>query len=571
MNSLPKRPSGSEPVIIALLLIVIAVAGISTWNNAASTSKPKPRRGSIGHRPKRSAPLTPIRFTEMAHTAGLDYQWSVPNTGPHNVLESIGNGCAFLDYNNDGNLDVLLVGTRLALFRGDGQGHFTEVTHETGLDKLHGHFLGCAVGDYDNDGYDDLYISGYETGVLLHNEGGRHFKDVTAQAGIPPQPFGTTCAFGNFDGSRYLDLVICNYVQMKPMDWRSAANPLRFAPLSTVLFHNLDGKHFVNVTESWNAKTVTGRGLGAAFAPLDSRNQVGLAVANDMGLCDLFVRPSAGSLKNIGASSGVSAPAVMSGLNGRMGIDWGDYDNDGLFDLFITTYEREPKILLHNRGDDLFEDVGARFSDGDVLEMLSWGCKWLDADNSGWLDLLETNGHLDNTGVFRGPHVPYKQPTILLYNQKGKGLIDASVGTGLDHISPVVGRGLATGDFDNDGRVDALVVDSEGAPQLLHNESKPVGHWISLRLTGVRSNRDGYGAVVVVTAGGLTQTRLCHADGSYMSSSDKRVHVGLGDASSASQILIHWPSGQTDVLNNVSADQFVSVREGEGAWHPWKR
>ncbi len=551
----------SQAITGTLLVFVIVACAASVWHNVV----PPPKRGRTWIRPKsrRPAPHTPIRFVETAQSAGLHYQWTIPNQGPHNVLESIGNGCAFLDYDNDGNLDILLVGPKLALYKGDGHGHFTDTTHATGLDTLRGHFLGCAVGDYDNDGYDDIYISGYQTGLLLHNESGRHFRDVTKEAGIKPQPFGTTCAFGSFDGGRYPDLCICNYVQMVRMDWRSAANPTRYPPLTSVLYHNLDGQHFVEVTSSWNAKTLSGRGLGVAYAPIDNTQRVGLAVANDMGLCDLFVRAAPAGLRNVGESSGVSSPAVLAGLNGRMGIDWGDYDNDGLLDLFITTYEREPKILLHNAGAGVFEDVGQALSDGNVLEMLAWGCKWLDADNTGWLDLLVTNGHLDNTGVFRGPHVPYRQPTLLLYNQQGKGLIDASETTGLSAIPPVVGRGLAIGDYDNDGRVDALVVDSEGSPQLLHNVSQPCGHWISLQLTGVRSNRDGYGALVIVTAGGLTQTRLCHADGSYLSSSDKRVHIGIGSASAASQIVIRWPSGQTDVLHDVPADRLLFVREGE--------
>jgi len=567
VNSVSKPPQTvvSQAILATLLVCVIAVCAAFVWHSATYAPAQKSLRVVAQHKPKRPAPHTPIYFVEVARSAGLRYQWTIPNPGPHNVLESIGNGCAFLDYDNDGRLDILLVGPKLALYRGNGKGHFTDVTTGTGLEKLSGHFLGCAVGDYDNDGYDDLYISGYKTGLLLHNEGGHRFKDVTAQAGLKPQPFGTTCAFGSFDGSRYLDLFICNYVKMVRMDWRSAANPALYPPLSSVLYHNLDGRHFVETTTSWNAKTLSGRGLGAAYAPIDKTNRVGLAVANDMGLSDLFVRATPTSLRNVGSPSGVSSPAERPGLNGRMGIDWGDYDNDGLLDLFITTYEFEPKILLHNLGDGVFQDVGQSLSDGNVLEMLAWGCKWLDADNSGWLDLLVTNGHLDNTGVFRGPHVPYRQPTLLLYNQKGKGLIDASDTTGLNKVPPVVGRGLAIGDYDNDGRVDALVVDSEGSPQLLHNESHPCGHWIVLQLTGVRSNRDGYGTLITVTAGGLTQTRLCHADGSYLSSSDKRVSIGLGKATVASRIVIQWPSGQTDVLHDVPADRLLFVREG-GKW-----
>jgi hypothetical protein len=541
-------------------MVLLTIMG---YGCARHLSTPATRPLSAVRRlPRAPEPATAIRFEETAAASGLRYLWEIPNPGLHNVLESIGNGCALFDYNNDGNLDILLVGPKLALYKGDGHGHFTDVTHQTGLDRLHGHFLGCAVGDYDNDGYDDLYLSGYQTGLLLHNEGGRSFRDVTREAGLAPQPFGTTCAFGSMDGSRYLDLFVCNYVKMMPFTGPASLNPLLYPPLQPVYYHNLDGRHFQDVTAEWGVKTLSGRGLGAAFAPIDAQHGVGLAVANDMGLSDLFVRSGANHLVNIGSPSGVSSPAIQRGPNGRMGIDWGDYDNDGRLDLFITTFEMEPKILLHNRDNGLFEDVGQAFSVGDVRDMLAFGCKWLDADNSGWLDLIITNGHLDNTGMYRGTHVPYRQPTLFLVNQAGRGLVDASGVTGLRKLPPIVGRGVATGDYDNDGGVDALAVDSEGAPQLLHNVTAQRGHWLSVRLEGVRCNRDGYGAMVTVKAGGLTQTRLCHSDGSYLSASDRRVHIGLGSAQAAESVEVRWPDGSVDTLRNVPADQVIAVKEG---------
>jgi hypothetical protein len=564
-DTAPSR--GSRILQGAATTLLFALAGL-LWLRALPAHHPSKSRHGIRIPVKRRITLdTPILFRDRAAEAGLHYRWTISNQYQHNVLESIGNGCALFDYNNDGNLDILLVGPKLALYQGDGKGHFTDVTHQAGLDRLHGHFLGCAVGDYDNDGYDDLYISGYQTGLLLHNESGRSFRDVTREAGLGPQPFGTTCAFGSMDGSRYLDLFVCNYVRMIPLDWRSAADPRRYPPLSSLLFHNLDGRHFVDVTEAWGTKTLSGRGLGAAFAPIDAQYHMGLAVANDMGLSDLFTLTAPGKLMNVGERSGVASPPALKGLNGRMGIDWGDYDNDGLLDLFITTFQREPKILLHNQGDGLFEDSGPPISKDDVLDTLAFGCKWLDADNSGWLDLLVSNGHLDNTGNFRGPFVAYRQRTLLLANTHGRGLANAGESAGMGALPPIVGRGLATGDFDNDGRVDALVVDSEGSPLLLHNESSPAGHWLSLKLIGTRCNADGYGAIVTVQAGAMAQTRLCHSDGSYLSASDRRVHIGLGSATVIDSLTVRWPDGHIDAYRQVPADHIRTCREGDPDLH----
>ena len=509
-------------------------------------------------------PRPPVRFVDRARGAGLDYQWEISGSRPIDILQSIGNGCAFLDYDNDGNLDVLLVGPKLALYKGDGRGHFMDVTRRTDLDKLQGHFLGCAVGDYDNDGYDDVYLSGYRTGLLLHNEHGQGFKDVTEQAGLKTQPWGTTCAFGSFNGSRFLDLFIGNYVDFRPEQFGQQGGPMQYAPFQGVLYHN-GGGHFQDVTAAWGVDKTPGRGLGAAWAPLGESGRVGLAVANDMNRDSLLVQAGSGRVRDVAARSGVASVPRGRGfiVPGRMGIDWGDYDNDGRLDLFVTTFQGEPKILLHNVGGDVFQDVGGGLN-GPLLSNLAFGAKWLDADNSGRLSLLVSNGHLNDDIQIKDPMSSYRQPTLFLYNQTGRGLADDTKGAGMDTLPLIVGRGLAVGDYDNDGRVDALVVDSEGKPLLLHNETDPAGHWLSLTLVGTRCNRDGYGAMVTVKAGGLTQTRLCHADGSYLSSSDKRVHVGLGAARRAETLSVRWPDGATDTLRGVAADRHLRIVEGTG-------
>ena len=518
----------------------------------------------------------------MSKKSGLHYRWMIPGKGPLNILQTIGNGCAFLDYNNDGYLDILLVGPKLALYKGDGHGHFTDVTHQMGLDKLHGQFLGCAVGDYDNDGYDDIYLSGYRTGLLLHNEHGSGFRDVTAAMGLKPQPWGTSAAFGDLDGDGFLDLYVANYVAFDPRKSmpfctvktphgmvKTGCGPESFPALKGVLYRNLHGRRFEDVTEAWGLNAQSGKGLGAAMADYSGRGHLGLAIANDEMNGDLFQNSGNGRFKNVGQASGTAVGADGSN-HGGMGVDWGDYDNDGRLDLFVATYTGESKDLYHNDGSGLFTDdaLSSGMSRTD-LNMVAFGCKFFDADNSGWLDLIVSNGHTaDNINQFwalKG-YTTYRQPTQLFRNlgailNVGK-FGDLSPVAGPDFQRPILGRGLAVGDYDNDGRVDALVVDSDGSPLLLHNDSAPVGHWLSLTLRGTKSNRDGYGARVTVRAGMLTQTRLCHADGSYLSSSDKRVHIGLGTALRADTVTIHWPSGHIDTLHQIAANQRLTIREG---------
>ena len=511
-----------------------------------------------------------IRFVDVAAKAGIKYRWTIPGPRPLDILQTIGNGCALLDYDNSGHLSVLLVGTdHLALFQGDGHGHFTDVSHATGLDRLKGHFLGCAVGDYDNDGYEDLYISGYRTGLLLHNEGGKRFTDVTQSAGLKPQPWGTACAFADVDGDGHLDLFVGNYAKFDPAkDKRlcedhgvlTSCGPLTYQPMMGVLYHNEGGGKFRDVSDVWHPSSY-GKTLGAAFADYDGSGRQGLAVANDELWGELHQNLGR-TFQEVGRSRGEAVDARFT-FHGGMGIDWGDYDNDGKLDQVIATFQTEPKCIYHNEGDGFFKDRSDYLGMIDAtMPSVAFGVKWLDFDNSGWLGLMIANGHVEDNAAQVDPTTTYRQPTQLFRNLHGKRFADLSTQAGPDLQRPIVGRGLAIGDFDNDGRMDALVVDSEGAPLLLRNECAPVGHWLSFKLVGTKSNRDGIGALVTVTAGNLTQTRLCHTDGSYLSASDVRVHVGLGKAKSADTVTVKWPSGHSDTWHNLRGDRQVTLREG---------
>lgn len=520
-------------------------------------------------------------FTDVTVAAGLKYTWVIPGKRPLNILQTIGNGCAFLDYDNDGNLDILLVGYTLALYKGDGHGHFTDVTHQTGLDKLHGHFLGCAVGDYDHDGYDDLYISAYRGGVLLHNEAGKGYKDVTVASGIKPQPWGTGAAWvESVPGSGRLDLYVANYVHFDPSTDKqlcpehgipTACGPRAYALLRGILYRNDGRGRFLDITQSSGLAAATGRALGVGFLDYNGSGKPGLALANDELAGDLFQPTSQPNdslihYRNTAQNAGTAFDGNGNAHAG-MGLDWGDYDNDGKPDLFVATYQNELKCLYHNEGDGYFKDMSQSAGLETTIPFVAFGCKFLDYDNDGWLDLLVTNGHvLDNvTKIF--PKYTYRQPTQLLHNRGASipPFEDVSQRTGgSGFMKPIVGRGAAIGDYDNDGRIDVLLVDSEGTPVLLHNECQTAAHWLGLKLIGTKSNRDGYGASVTVElADGRRLVRYCHADGSYMSSSDKRVHIGLGTANRVKTLRVQWPGGHTDMLQDLAVDRYIEITEGK--------
>jgi hypothetical protein len=509
------------------------------------------------------------RFRNAASSAGLHYTWKTSDRSPLNILQTIGNGCAFLDYDNDGSLDILLVGPKLALYKGDGRGHFTDVTNATGLDALSGHFLGCAVGDYDNDGFDDLYISGYRTGVLLHNEQGRRFREVTQQAGIPLQPWGTSAAFADIDGDGRLDLFVGNYVRFDASSQQLCATngvqtscpPGLYDGLPGRLYRNIGNGRFTDVTARWGVQSSPGKTLGVAFADFDGSGRQSLALANDEVPGELYYNRG-GSFLPIGATSGIAYSNIGQPQAG-MGEDWGDYDNDGRLDLTVMTFVTELKPIYHNDGHRLFSDRAIQLGLSDVVTpYVAFGVKWLDADNDGWLDLLITNGHTADNIAETGQGHTYAQPTLFLKNEQGARFVRVSLP---DLDRPIVGRGLAIGDYDNDGRMDALVVDSAGEVVLLHNETSPSGHWLSFRLIGTKCNRDGYGASVLVETARRKLFRHCHADGSYLSSSDPRVHFGLGEETQAAKVTIRWPDGAVQTLHDLAADRILTVEEGKEA------
>lgn len=528
-----------------------------------------------------------VRFTNVAENAGIRYQWTAPGKRPLNILQTIGNGCAFLDYDSDSNLDILLVGPKLALYKGDGKGKFTDVTASSGLGKLSGYFLGCAVGDFDNDSRPDLYISGYREGRLLRNIGGATFRDVTKEAGMKPQPWGTSCAWTDVDSDGRLDLYVANYADFGPETDPQLCNqggvmtscgPRYYTPLPGVLYQNRGSGRFADITKPSGVTATTGRGLGVAVAHLGSETRPTLSIANDEIEGDLL-RPvtSSGSGSKDTTPIRFTNDAKLLGtafdrdgnVHGGMGTDWGDYDNDGRLDLFVATFQNEVKSLYHHEEDGTFVDMGfATGLGGATMPSVAFGAKFLDFDNDGWLDLAIANGHVQDNINEIDKAAQYRQASQVLRNTGVQPIRfeDISKTTGPDISRPIVGRGLATGDYDNDGRVDLLIVDSEGSPLLLHNETAATdSHWLGIRLQDARKGSDSYGATVTVETEGRKMVRQCRADGSYLSSSDPRVHFGLGKTARIEKLTVKWPSGRTDTFRDVPVDRYIHLREGAPA------
>jgi len=562
MKPFPRlRPSGA----VTLVLIGALLTGCG---HPPVPAPPAPTPPAAG----------PPLFRDVAEQAGLHYQWTVPGPRPLNILQTIGNGCAFLDYDNSSHLSVLLIGTdHIALYKGDGHGRFTDVSRRMGLDTLKGHFLGCAVGDYDNDGYEDVYISGYRTGLLLHNEGGKRFRDVTQAAGLKPQPWGTSAAWAEaVPGSGKLDLFVANYADFGPdpkkypqlcdsHGLKTSCGPRYYTPLKGVLYRNRGGGRFADVSAAAGIAATNGRGLGVAWAPLEPGEAPSLAISNDEMAGDLL-RPdsrAAARYTNIGTQAGTAFDRDGH-IHGGMGTDWGDYSDEGKLDLFVATFQGEAKSLYHNDGQGQFTDVSYRT--GLALPTqghVAFGCKLLDYDNDGHLDVMVANGHVQDNIHAIDTSTTYKQTAQLFHNSGTPPITftDVSAQAGPAFAQPIVGRGLAVGDYDNDGKEDALIVDSEGKPLLLHNECPNAGHWLSVRLVGTKSNRDGIGALLTAQVGGRRLLRLCHTDGSYLSASDKRVHFGLGAAQSVDSLTIRWPSGLIQTLKNLPSDKVITVTE----------
>lgn len=532
-------------------------------------------------------PGTASKFTDITAASGVGFQAMASHTSKKYLIETMGSGVALFDYDNDGRLDLFLVnGAPLAdptpkgtipqkkgpdswnrLYHQKSDGKFEDVTERAGL-KGTGYGMGAAVGDYDNDGYEDLYVTAYGGNKLYHNNGNGTFTDVTDKAGVAGSGWSTSAAWVDLDNDGLLDLVVLRYVKWDFDDiycgehtegGRAYCHPDTFQPITPLVFHNKGNGRFTEVAELIGMSK-PGKGLGIALADYDRDGRIDLFVANDSMLEFLYHNKGNGTFEENGLLAQVAVDEDGQTYAG-MGTDFADYDNDGYPDLVVDDLANQKYALYRNNHDGSFTYMTQTIGLGRTTLLHSgWGLRFFDYDNDGCKDLLIAQGHDLDTIERSFPQLRYREPMLLLRNT-GKNFEDVSTQSGSVFRQAWVARGLAAGDLDNDGRVDAVVATNGGPVHILHNESTNGNHWLSLSLVGHKSNRDAIGAVVkVVTAAGAQYATVSTAS-SYLSASDKRLHFGLGTHTAAKEIDIQWPSGKTQILRDVKADQLLMVDE----------
>ena len=529
----------------------------------------------------------PGNFIDVTAKAGVHFHGKASHTAKKYLLETMGSGVALFDYDNDGRLDIFFVnGAPLSdptakgtvpqktgaeywnrLYHQKKDGTFEDVTEKAGLAGV-GYGMGVAAGDYDNDGYEDLYVTAYGGNRLYHNNGDGTFTDVTEKSGTSGSGWSTSAAWVDLDNDGLLDLVVLRYVQWDFEDifcgehregYRAYCHPDVFQPISPLVYHNDGHGHFTEIAAKAGLNK-PGKGLGIALADFDRDGKVDIVVANDSMLEFLYRNKGDGTFEETGLTAEIAVDGDGRTYAG-MGVDFQDYNNDGLPDLVITNLANQKYALYKNNGDGSFTyDSYMSGIGGMTLLHSGWGIHFLDYDNDGLKDLLVTQGHDLDTIQLSFPQLRYKEPMLLARNT-GKRFVDVSAQSGAVFQQAWTGRGMAVGDLDNDGRVDAVVTTNDGPAYVLHNEIATTNHWLMLSLTGHRSNRDGIGAEVRVTTSAGTQMVTVSTAGSYLSSNDKRAHFGLGKDTAASKVEIRWPSGIVQTLTNVKGDRIVNVDE----------
>jgi hypothetical protein len=499
----------------------------------------------------------------------------------------MGAGVAVFDYDNDGRLDIFLVnGAPLSdptpkgtiphktgpeywnrLYQQKPDGTFDDVTERAGLQGA-GYGMGVAVGDYDNDGFEDLYVTAYGGNRLYHNNGNGTFTDVTLTAGVGGSGWSTSAAWIDLDGDGFLDLVVLRYLDWDVDDlwcgehkegYRAYCHPDHFKPISPLVYHNNKNGIFTEIGQKAGLSK-PGKGLGLAIADYDRDGHIDCFVANDSMVEFLYHNKGDGTFEDLGLVSEVAVD-----IDGRtyagMGVDFADYNNDGWPDLVVTDLANQRYALYQNNGDGSFSYVSATAGLAQMtLAHSGWGVHFLDYDNDGWKDLLVAQGHDLDTIELTSPHLRYREPMLLARNT-GHGFVDVSAQSGSVFSQAWVARGMAIGDLDNDGRLDAVVTTNEGPVHVLHNQTQTQNHWLLLKLVGHSSNRDAIGAeVMLVTATG-SQFATVSTTSSYLSASDKRVHFGLGKENVALRIEIRWPSGIRQTIKDVPANQILQIDE----------
>ena len=532
----------------------------------------------------------PFFLTVPPSASGISWKHVNGRSADYFLPETIGAGCAFFDYDNDGWMDIYLVNSgrcdfynpslplRNALYRNNRDGTFTDVTEKAGVSGG-GYGMGVAAGDYDGDGFQDLYVTQYGRSILYHNNGDGTFTDVTEKAGVAAPGWSSSAVWFDYDLDGRLDLFVCRFADFNKGKNKFCGNPEtgeRYYCLPNVydstpswLFHNNGDGTFTDVSKESGIGKQLGKAWGVVATDVDNDGRMDLFVANDTTANFLFMNRGQGKFEETGLDAGIAYDESGRARSG-MGVDSADYDQDGWMDLFVADVDHEKYALYHNSQDGTFTDEASSNGIGAATYLMSgWGLKFFDFENDGNLGLFLANGHPDDRIDERFRDVTYEESLLLFRNAGGEfhhALENVSAQAGPAFSQKFAARGLALGDFDNDGAVDVVIAVNNGAPLLLRNVAASENHWLGVRLIGKKANRDAVGARVTYRAGDLKRTRYKVGGGSYLSSHDPRLVLGIGPRTTIDWVEVKWPqpSALTERFTNLPLNRYISLEEGSG-------